>query len=304
MEILIISGFLGAGKTTFIKEMAKATKRQYVIIENEFSEFSIDGPLLSDDKIDGAALEVRELSEGCICCSGKLDFASTVLTVANTLDPDYLLVEPSGVAFPGRILNNLNKICYERIKILDPITILDGVNYLSSKTLFKDFFEDQILTAKHIVISKSESFSEDDFKHIKENLDLDDSVNFPMKHYKYWTEEEWWNLLKKSDSNKNKSYEEREMEIEAENIGFNPFVCSSPDEIVYILEELQTGKYGNIIRAKGFFNNGDLDYRFDYVSGQYQISGNSKMEDSRAVVIGTDLKHKKLKKLFNAIKNS
>lgn len=284
--------------------MAKKTKRQYVIIENEFSEFSVDGPLLSNKEIDSAALEVRELSEGCICCSGKLDFASTVLTVANTLDPDYLLVEPSGVAFPGRILNNLNKICYERIGILDPITILDGVNYLSSKALFKDFFDDQIRTAKHIVISKSESFSTEDFEHIRKNLNIDESVNFPMKHYSYWTEEEWWNLLKKSGTEEKKVYAESEMEIDAENIGFKPFNCFSPDEMVYILEELQTGKYGNIIRSKGFFNNEDLYYRFDYVSGQYQVGGNVEMEDSRAIVIGTDLKHKKLKKLFNAIKNS
>lgn len=111
MKILIISGFLGAGKTSFIKAMSKAVGRQFVIVENEFSELDIDAQFLknNNEMENSSDMKVWELSEGCICCSLKLDFSNSVLTIANTLDPDFLIVEPSGIAQLSNILSQLKK---------------------------------------------------------------------------------------------------------------------------------------------------------------------------------------------------
>ena len=95
-------------------------------MENEYGALNVDGDILGnyDD-----SLNVWEMTEGCICCTRKADFASSVLTIANTLDPAYLIVEPTGVGALSKIINNIRKIQYERISLLPPITILDGKNF-------------------------------------------------------------------------------------------------------------------------------------------------------------------------------
>ena len=123
MKILIISGFLGAGKTTFIKEMVKRCKGEFAILENEYSSLDIDSAKLTDNA-DKSKINIWEMTEGCICCSTKGDFATSVLTIANALDPEYLVVEPSGVGMLGNVIDNIKQIEYERIGLLAPITIV------------------------------------------------------------------------------------------------------------------------------------------------------------------------------------
>lgn len=100
MRVLVVSGFLGAGKTTFIQELARRTGRDFVVYENEYGQADIDAKVLSETD----ELSVWESTENCICCSGKQDFAASVLTIANTLDPEYLVVEPTGVARLSSVL--------------------------------------------------------------------------------------------------------------------------------------------------------------------------------------------------------
>ena len=127
MKILVVSGFLGAGKTTFIKELAKRTKKDFAVMENEFGAVGVDADFLEDGFSKGdKTLNIWEMTEGCICCSVKTDFATSVLTIANTVDPEYLIVEPTGVGMLSGIIENIRKIQYERIGILKPVTILNG----------------------------------------------------------------------------------------------------------------------------------------------------------------------------------
>lgn len=116
MKILIVSGFLGAGKTTFIKEMSRKLDRDFVVMENEYGETNMDETFLQDNE----KLNIWEMTEGCICCTMKADFASSVLTIANTLDPEYLIVEPTGVGMLSNVIQNIRQIEYERITLASP----------------------------------------------------------------------------------------------------------------------------------------------------------------------------------------
>ena len=101
VKIDIVSGFLGAGKTTLIKKLLKDAFQgeQVVLIENEFGEIGIDGGFLKD-----AGIEIREMNSGCICCSLVGDFGTSLREVIETYHPDRILMEPSGVGKPSDII--------------------------------------------------------------------------------------------------------------------------------------------------------------------------------------------------------
>lgn len=120
MKILIVSGFLGAGKTTFIKELIRRTGQDIVILENEYGDTDIDKGELSSS----GDISVLELMEGCVCCTVQEGFANSVLTIASALSPAFLIVEPTGAALLSRIIDNLSRITYGDISLLPPVTLV------------------------------------------------------------------------------------------------------------------------------------------------------------------------------------
>ena len=210
MKILVISGFLGAGKTTFIKEMVKSTGREYVIFENEFGDVNIDSEILKNnfETADGKEVELNvwELTSGCACCSTKADFMSSLLAIDNTLNPDFLIVEPSGIAVLSNILNNVNNVGYERIKVLPPVTVIDAGTYFKYKNKYEEVFMDQVKMAAHIQLSKVENMSSEelnvifeDIRKINENADI--HINdYHNQNMNYWDSLFSGELVKKENS--------------------------------------------------------------------------------------------------------
>ena len=192
MDILVISGFLGAGKTTFIKEIIKKTKRDYCILENEYGAINIDSSTLKEDT-NNSGVKIYELTEGCICCSSKGEFASSILTISNTIDPDYLIIEPTGVGYLSSILNNLRKVRYERIHILNAVTIVDGIYLFNSLNNDKldECLLDQIKNASIIVVSKQENLSSEDKKLVKDKLhSINESAKIIIdEHYSFLSDD-------------------------------------------------------------------------------------------------------------------
>lgn len=314
MKIVMISGFLGAGKTTFIKEMAKKTQRQFVIVENEFGEIGVDGKLLEKDiqrinTDDDTEMKVWELTEGCICCSLNLDFTHSVLTIANALDPDYLIVEPSGVALPSQIIKKLNKITYERIQLSAPITIIDGSHYEQSKKRFPEYFNDQLSVAGTVAVSKSEKFSYNDFEDIKFNLHLREDVDFSMQHYSNWSKEKWFEILDKEmivtenkDGTNNLALtfisHAPKVKENLENISIRDVHFNNIEQLSNSLLLLMTGYFGKVIRAKGYLTISNYWFKFDLVENEYAITGCENMEEEGVVVIGQNLNKEEISKLF------
>lgn len=327
MKILLISGFLGAGKTTFIKAMAKATGREFVIVENEFADQDVDSEILNLDEAT-SQMEVWEMAEGCICCSINLDFSFSVLTIANTLQPDYLIVEPSGVAQPTRIIDSLEKIEYEKISLLAPVTIIDADNYLSQRQEFKNYFEDQLISAGTLVLSKSENIDEATFKEISQYLEIPEDVKFPLQHYSKWSEEEWLALLNTDFTGEDikkigERFTAREIERKAD-LELTSMTLDNPEftnvgNLYEFMNLILNGKFGQIVRAKGFTTINEETIHVELVQNKFSITGlgnfdveqipeehvtdellieekseKTRLTKDRIVVIGKNLKRDKL----------
>lgn len=281
MKILLISGFLGAGKTSFIKALAKATGREFVILENEFASQDVDSQILKQDE-SGAQLDIWELTEGCICCSLNLDFSFSVMTIANTLKPDYLIVEPSGVALPSKIIDSLTNITYEKIALLAPVTVIDADNYSSQREEFTNYFSDQLLTAGTVVLSKSEQLDETDFSEIAKDLTLQGDVAFPMAHYSKWLKEDWLEFLHKELSAKDmkqigqrftKSRVRQEADLDLESLTLDHLDFVNIAEVYGFMTAVLQGHYGQIVRAKGFVTLEGETVHVEFVQNKFSLCG-------------------------------
>lgn len=266
--------------------MAKATGREFVIVENDFAEENIDSKILSQDQAI-ADMKIVELSEGCICCSLNLDFSFSVMTIANTLKPDVLLVEPSGVAQPTNIIHSLEKIQYEQISLLAPITVVDYQNYLLQRRDYPNYFNDQLIAAGTIVLSKSEQLDATDFARVADELQLPEDAAFPLSHYSQWSKEDWLALLAKELSTDDikkvgQRFIQKKIRREADrnlsSLTLSQLDFINPDQVYAFLEDLLLGKYGQIVRAKGFIPLKDETLYADLVEKQITLSGLSPEE--------------------------
>ena len=152
LKIDIISGFLGAGKTTFIKRILKTklSQEKVVLIENEFGEISIDSSILSSTGVN-----IKELSQGCICCSLVGDFSKSLKEVINNFNPDRIIIEPSGV---GK-LSDVKKAVVDADlgEYLNSfICLVDAVRAKTYLRNFGEFFKDQIASASTVVLSRTD----------------------------------------------------------------------------------------------------------------------------------------------------
>ena len=195
MKILIVSGFLGAGKTTFIKRLARNVDQRFAILENEYGAAGIDGARLGQNR-QGTQKNVWEMTEQCICCIGKKDFAASVLTIANVVDPEYLIVEPTGVGSLARIIENLRQIEYERIQLLSPVTIVDVYSYRRYMAEYPELYQDQIRSADTIIVSKTEACQAEEKQRIQKFLqEINPQAKIITDYASTMTREDYQSLL-------------------------------------------------------------------------------------------------------------
>lgn len=158
-KVDIISGFLGAGKTTFIKRLIDQvfTGEKLVLIENEFGEIGIDGGFLKD-----AGIEITEMNSGCICCTLVGDFSKALQKVLEEYRPDRVLIEPSGVGKLSDIVKAIESVKKDaEVEISGRITVVDGKKAKLYLKNFGEFFEDQVKHASTIVISRTQMMTDE-----------------------------------------------------------------------------------------------------------------------------------------------
>ncbi len=158
-KIDIVSGFLGAGKTTLIKKLIKEALQdtQVVLIENEFGEIGIDGGFLKD-----AGIEIKEMNSGCICCSLVGDFGASLKEVLTTYKPDRVLIEPSGVGKLSDVVRAVENVAADlEVKVNSAVAVVDASKCKMYIKNFGEFFVNQIEHAGTIILSRTGNISQE-----------------------------------------------------------------------------------------------------------------------------------------------
>lgn len=175
-KVDIISGFLGAGKTTLISKLLKEALKgeQVVLIENEFGEIGIDGGFLKD-----SGVEIREMNSGCICCSLVGDFGTSLKEVVDKYHPDRIIIEPSGVGKLSDVIKAVKDLHIENEIVLNSAsTVADASKVKVYMKNFGEFFNNQIEHAGTVILSRTQNVSEEK---LKTAIELIKSVN-PNAH--------------------------------------------------------------------------------------------------------------------------
>lgn len=311
MKILIVSGFLGAGKTTFIKELLRRTGVRAVVMENEYGENNIDARDLKESGTGN--LEVLEFMEGCVCCSMKDSFVNSVITVSTGLDPDYLIVEPTGVGRLSNILENLKPILYDRISLLKPVVILSPGAYRRNMSEWPDLYRDQVAAAETIVFSKSERESPEVLADTEKLIRKINPFASVIREHYFRMPDSWWKKLLEDGpvgtaGQAPEPYQESGTEGERGQAGLGMTSLTlkkaslqNPAQLALLLEDCIRGVFGHVARAKGNIPVGGEMLRFDLADRLYAISGSSEIIP-QCVFIGVSLdKHRIAERLGTSL---
>ena len=168
-KIDVISGFLGAGKTTLIQKLIKDVfaGQKVVLVENEFGEIGIDGGFLKE-----AGLEITEINSGCICCTLQGDFQEALKKVVEELNPDHIVIEPSGVGKLSDILKIIKSV--EGLELNSYSAVVDAKRCQIYHKNFREFFDDQIATAACVILSRTQMTDE---KTLQADVDIIHELN-------------------------------------------------------------------------------------------------------------------------------
>lgn len=155
-KVDVISGFLGAGKTTLIQKLIKDVfaGKKVVLVENEFGEIGIDGGFLKE-----AGITINEINGGCVCCTLQGDFHDALEKVENTYHPDHIIIEPSGVGKLSDILSIIKSV--EGLELNSYSAVVDAKRCKIYHKNFKEFFDDQISTACCVILSRTQMVNEE-----------------------------------------------------------------------------------------------------------------------------------------------
>ncbi len=328
-KIDIVSGFLGAGKTTLIKKLLKEALggEQVVLIENEFGEIGIDGGFLKD-----AGIEIKEMNSGCICCSLVGDFGASLKEVLATYAPERIIIEPSGVGKLSDVMAAVKDATdAAAVELNSAVAVVDAKKAKMYLKNFGEFFANQIEHAGTVVLSRTDALTEEKIAEVTALVRAQNEkatiITTP-----------WQNLTGAQILNAIEGAEDLEKELMEEALRlhehgadctcgchdhdhahhhdrhhhdhhadeiFTSFGMETPitytkAEITHICAEFaHEDEYGMILRAKGMVagENGEWIY-FDYTPGEVDVRTGSPDVTGKFCVIGSDLNEGALRALF------
>ena len=334
-KIEIISGFLGAGKTTFIKKMLKEAfaGEKIVLIENEFGEIGIDGGFLKE-----AGIQITEMNSGCICCSLVGDFATSLKEVLTTYAPERVLIEPSGVGKLSDVMKAVQGAMQnEEVVLNSAVVVVDACKCKMYMKNFGEFFINQIEYAGTIILSRTGGLSEEKVAAcaamLREHNEKATIITTP------WEDLEGADILETIEGAKDLEAElmkevmaRKEEHVHHHEHGeechghhhehgeeccghehhhhhadqiFTSWGIETPasytqGEIEQKLQALENeGEYGIVLRAKGMVSAGDGTWvYFDYVPEECDIRTSKPDVTGKICVIGSKLKEENLAALF------
>ena len=294
MKILLVSGFLGAGKTTFIKELAKNINLEFVVLENEYADIGVD-----KDFLDEKNLNVWEMSEGCICCSMKGDFKSSIKRIYSEINPEYLVVEPTGVGMLSSIIENIREINNNDIEILSPITLIDITSFSEYLETFNSFFTDNLKNTGKVILTKLENSNYFEIENIKnEILKINNNLEIITDDYRNFQKEWFGEILNKSIDNKiiDKNFSLK-THINLRTFSKENVNLKTMDELGLLLNRLVNGDFGKIYRAKGIVKIDGYWGKFNLVYKNFEMEPISDAKTTKLVIIGNNLDIENLKNI-------
>ena len=286
MKILLVSGFLGAGKTTFIKEMAKNINLEFVVLENEYADIGIDG-----DFLDEKNLNVWEISEGCICCSMKGDFKSSIKKIYFEINPEYLVIEPTGVGMLSSIIENIREINNNDIEILSPLTLIDVTSFNEYLETFNNFFIDNLKNTGKVILTKLENYNPFDIENIKNEISkINNNLVIITDDYRTFPKEWFGEILNKNIDNKiiDKNFSLK-THINLRTFSKENINLKTMDELGLLLNRLVNGDFGKIYRAKGIVKIDGYWGKFNLVYKNFEMEPITDAKGTKIVIIGNNL---------------
>ena len=286
MKILLVSGFLGAGKTTFIKEMAKNINLEFVVLENEYADIGIDG-----DFLDEKNLNVWEMSEGCICCSMKGDFKSSIKKIYFEINPEYLVIEPTGVGMLSSIIENIREINNNDIEILSPLTLIDITSFNEYLETFNNFFIDNLKNTGKVILTKLENYNPFDIENIKNEISkINNNLEIITDDYRTFPKEWFGEILNKNIDNKSidKNFSLK-THINLRTFSKENINLKTMDELGLLLNRLVNGDFGKIYRAKGIVKIDGYWGKFNLVYKNFEMEPITDAKGTKIVIIGNNL---------------
>ena len=294
MKILLVSGFLGAGKTTFIKELAKNINLEFVVLENEYADIGVD-----KDFLDEKNLNVWEMSEGCICCSMKGDFKSSIKKIYSEINPEYLVVEPTGIGMLSSIIENIREINNNDIEILSPITLIDITSFSEYLETFNDFFTDNLKNTGKVTLTKLENSNHFEIENIKNKiLKINNNLEIITTDYRNFPKEWFADLLNKNIDNKiiDKNFSLK-THINLRTFSKKNVNLKAMDELGLLLNRLVNGDFGKIYRAKGIVKINGYWGKFNLVYKNFEMEPITDAKETKIVIIGNNLDIENLKNI-------
>ena len=296
MKVICISGFLGAGKTTFIENMLEVLSGDVnsVVLENEYANTDID-----EKQLEKKA-KVYQLAEGCICCSKRTGFAETVMTIANTVNPDLLIVEPTGVGRLSQVLENIGKVEYFRIVQLEALTVVDPVAMDYYLTQYGPLFEDQIANSGTVYLAVRKGTDPAVIEEAKEKIKAINKdaaiVEKPLEHL---SREFFMELLKKK--RKKGVIEVAGNHGLIDSYGIDNVYFSHGSVLNMKMRAVMEGRFGKVLRVKGTVNLQGSICKIDVAGMQLTVDEIAdRGRDATMVIIGEHLDKESLQLLFKS----
>ncbi len=319
VKIDIISGFLGAGKTTMIKKLLseEALGDGLAIIENEFGDINIDGARLKE-----AGVEIKSMSSGCICCTLSGDFQKAIKDLIEEYKPKRIIIEPTGVGMLSDIISAVNKTKErEELELNMAMTIVDVLEFEDYIEVFGKFFANQIINANVIALSKAQLTDENRVN------DVINSIRKLNPHANIIATS--WDQLKASDileigelnhaHNHNHNdhchghcdcnghchdhdhdHDNEDADAQFDYSSFETMKRYKKEDLESILKSLNDSSYGKVLRAKGSLLDTDKKWiDFDFTPSRFDIVEGNVKAIGQVTVIGNELDKDSIKGLFN-----
>jgi len=283
MDILLVSGFLGAGKTTLIKHLITSQTEgvgKMAVLVNEFGDVGIDGTILSGQDID-----IVELTSGCICCTIKTDFFKAIGEIHDRVCPDLLLVESTGVAQPGDILEVLSDPALKQIsRLMKLVTVVDA-GFFKVREVLGTFYVNQIRCADIVILNKADSVETEKLQEIEAQLrEMNPATMiFPAQYCAIDPL-----LLFRGYSGKlegrthHHNGDDHTEELSFQTFSFEDGRPMDRDRLTKFLDSLPP----TLFRCKGWIRFPDASVMLDFSSGRYRLAPSDSQRTTALTFIG------------------